>query len=202
MNSPSREPQQDRSRITRERLLASVVDILADHGWAAATVARVAEEAGVSRGAAQHHFPTREALITAALEQMFTDLTTLAASEPGEDFPPGHERIRYVVERAVDIYVGPNFRAALQVWAAAASDGALRERILPLEAKFARAAHAMTLAGIDPDGTNPNAHRLVQATLDLARGLGLAGTLSDDSRRRAQVVGTWAEQLTAALGRD
>ncbi|MCF8589753.1 TetR/AcrR family transcriptional regulator [Gordonia sp. HY285] len=201
MTASAREPQQDRSRITRERLLASAVDILADQGWAAATVAHVAEEAGVSRGAAQHHFPTREALITAALEQMFTDLTALAA-EDLDDLPPGPERIRVVVERAVDIYVGPNFRAALQVWAAAASDEALRERILPLEAKFARAAHAMTLAGLDPEGTDPNAHRLVQATLDLARGLGLAGTLSDDSRRRAQVVGTWADQLTAALRRD
>lgn len=200
MNVPNREPQQDRSRLTRELLLASTVDILADQGWAAATVARVAEAAGVSRGAAQHHFPTREALITAALDQMFTDLTALAADDL-DDLPPGPERIGAVVERAVDIYVGPNFRAALQVWAAAASDDALREQILPLEAKFARAAHAMTLAGLDPQGTDPNAFRLAQATLDLARGLGLAGTLSDDSRRRAQVVGTWVEQLTAALGR-
>lgn len=200
MNVPNREPQQDRSRLTRELLLASTVDILADQGWAAATVARVAEAAGVSRGAAQHHFPTREALITAALDQMFTDLTALAADDL-DDLPLGPERIGVVVERAVDIYVGPNFRAALQVWAAAASDDALREQILPLEAKFARAAHAMTLAGLDPQGTDPNAFRLAQATLDLARGLGLAGTLSDDSRRRAQVVGTWVEQLTAALGR-
>ena len=30
----------------------------------------VAERAGVSRGAAQHHFPTREALFTAALEHV------------------------------------------------------------------------------------------------------------------------------------
>lgn len=200
MNVPTREPQQDRSRLTRERLLASTVDLLADHGWAAATVARVAEVAGVSRGAAQHHFPTREALITAALDQMFHDLTALAADDL-DDLPAGPERIGVVVERAVDIYVGRNFRAALQVWAAAASDQALREQILPLEAKFARAAHTMTLAGLDPEGTDPNAYRLAQATLDLARGLGLAGTLSDDSRRRAQVVRTWVEQLTAALGR-
>lgn len=201
--SPSvREPQQDRSRITRERLLASTVDILSEQGWASATVARVAEEAGVSRGAAQHHFPTREALITAALEQMFTELTAQAAQELDDLPASGPERVHVVVERAVDIYVGPDFRAALQVWAAAASDEALREQILPLEAKFARAAHAQTLAGLDPDGTEPEAYRLAQATLDLARGLGLAGTLSDDSRRRSQVVATWVALVTAALGHE
>ncbi|GAA4659611.1 TetR/AcrR family transcriptional regulator [Gordonia humi] len=199
MTGSPREPQQDRSRLTRERLLTSTIDILSGQGWAAATVARVAEEAGVSRGAAQHHFPTREVLITAALEQMFTDLTASAAQDVA-DLPAGPERIGIVVARAVEIYVGRNFRAALQVWAAAASDEVLREQILPLEAKFARAAHEMTLAGLDPDGRNPNAYRLAQATLDLARGLGLAATLSDDSRRRAQVVATWVEQVELGLG--
>ncbi len=198
MTQPVREPQQDRSRITRERLLSSTLDILASAGWASATVARVAEEAGVSRGAAQHHFPTREALITAALEQMFTQLTSMAAGAAG-DLPDGPERIDIVVGRAVDIYVGREFKAALQVWAAAASDELLREQITPLEAKFARAAHRMTLAGLDPDGTRPSAYRLAQATLDLARGLGLADTLTDDSKRRAQVVDTWTEQLRVAL---
>ncbi|MFD0328385.1 TetR/AcrR family transcriptional regulator [Streptacidiphilus monticola] len=44
---------------------------MAASGWSATTVAVVAEHAGVSRGAAQHHFPTREDLITAALDHMF-----------------------------------------------------------------------------------------------------------------------------------
>ncbi|GED99813.1 TetR family transcriptional regulator [Gordonia spumicola] len=197
MNQPVRAPQQDRSRITRERLLASTLDILAVHGWAAATVARVAEEAGVSRGAAQHHFPTREALITAALEQMFTEL--IAMADTREALPDGPERIDIVVGRAVEIYTGREFKAALQVWAAAASDEVLREQITPLEAKFARAAYRMTRNGLDPDGSQPLSHRLAQATLDLARGLGLADTLTDDSVRRAQVVATWSEQLRAAL---
>ena len=54
-----REPQQDRSRVTRARLLESAVSCLAELGWNGATVAVVAEHAGVSRGATQHYFPTR-----------------------------------------------------------------------------------------------------------------------------------------------
>jgi hypothetical protein len=42
-------------------------------------------------------------------------------------------------------------------------------------------------------------HRLVQATLDLARGLGLADVLTDDSARRTEVVRAWAAHLDAAL---
>ncbi|GAC67793.1 TetR/AcrR family transcriptional regulator [Gordonia soli] len=196
----ARAPQQERSRLTRERLLSSCIDVLARDGWAAATVAAVAENAGVSRGAAQHHFPTREALITAALEQMFDELTTSASARPGGLPAPGPDRIRAVVERAVAIYTGTEFKAALQVWAAAASDPTLRELILPMEEKFARAAHRMTVLALDPTGEDERVHRLAQVTLDLARGLGLADTLSDDSARRALVVATWSDQLVEVLG--
>ena len=195
----ARQPQQERSRATRDRLLYVTVEMLAAQGWSATTVAAVAEAAGVSRGAAQHHFPTREALITAVMEQMF-DAMTSEASASATEFPVDHEaRVAAVVDRAVAIYVGTDLKAALQVWSAAASDPGLRAVILPLEAKLARAAHRFTVTALDPDGEHPEAHRLAQVTLDLARGLGLADTLSDDSRRRRQVVATWTEQLAAAL---
>jgi len=191
-------PQQERSRITREGLLRAAVDVLAEQGWAAATVATVAARAGVSRGAAQHHFPTRGALVTATLEQIFADLTAVTSETTATE--PAGDRIAAVVDRAVAIYTGKEFKAALQVWAAAASDPALRELILPLEAKFARAAHRMTVQALGPSDDDQRIHRIAQLTLDLARGLGLADTLSDDSKRRAQVVATYIELVRSALG--
>ncbi|MCK0438460.1 TetR/AcrR family transcriptional regulator [Gordonia alkaliphila] len=199
MTVAPREPRQERSRQTRERLLAATVDMLAVKGWSATTVTAVAEAAGVSRGAAQHHFPAREDLITAVLESMF-EVMTAEAAQTLEHLPDGPERIDAVVDRAVSIYTGRQFKAALQVWAAAASDETLRELILPLEAKLARAAHKLTVAGLDPTGEHGStAHRLAQITLDLARGFGLADTLSDDSQRRAQVTAAWVQQVKAAL---
>ena len=41
---------------------------------------------------------------------------------------------------------------------------------------------------------------LVQATLDLVRGLGLAATITDDTRRRARILDRWAATLDAQLG--
>ena len=199
MTVPARAPQQERSRQTRERLLSATVDMLAAKGWSATTVSAVAEAAGVSRGAAQHHFPAREDLITAVLEEMFQQMTAEAACAL-DGLPEDADRIETVVDRAVSIYIGKSFKAALQVWAAAASDQNLRELVLPLEAKLARAAHKFTVRGLDPEGAHgAEAHRLAQLTLDLARGLGLADTLSDDSARRAQVTAAWVDQLKLTL---
>ncbi|MEY9886882.1 AcrR family transcriptional regulator [Catenulispora sp. MAP12-49] len=193
-----REPQQDRSRATRRRLLEACVDCLADGGWSATTVAVVAERAGVSRGAAQHHFPTREDLITAALEHMFDERIDSARAELAA--PGTSPTTEAVVARVVEHFTGTLFKAALQVWTAAAADEALRERVVPLEQKFGRVAYRMAIEALGVGDEDETGHRLVQATLDLARGLGLADVLTDDSARRAEVVRAWAAHLDAVLG--
>src|SRR5258708_6476254 len=121
------EPKQDRSRATRQRLLEATIDCLADKGWASATVSVVAERAGMSRGAAQHHFPTREDLITAALEYMFDTRTDHAEAETvAAVAADGVARTEAVVAGLVESYTSPLFKAALQVWTHAAADAALR----------------------------------------------------------------------------
>ncbi|WP_338886303.1 TetR/AcrR family transcriptional regulator [Rhodococcus sovatensis] len=194
----AREPKQDRSRATRLRLLEATIASLADQGWSATTVGVVAEKAGVSRGATQHHFPTREDLITAALDYMF-DTRMDDARRESTALPPGLARTEAVVERLVEYYTGPVFKAALQVWTAAAADPEMRARVLPLEDKFGRVAHRMAVEHLGVDDRDPQTHRLVQATLDLARGLGLADVLSDDSRRRGEIVRAWAGVLDSSL---
>ncbi|MGA9871835.1 MAG: TetR/AcrR family transcriptional regulator [Rhodococcus sp. (in: high G+C Gram-positive bacteria)] len=194
----AREPKQDRSRATRQRLLEATIFSLASQGWGATTVGVVAEKAGVSRGATQHHFPTREDLITAALDYMF-DTRMDDARRESSDLPVGPARTEAVVQRLVEYYTGPMFKAALQVWTAAAADPEMRARVLPLEDKFGRVAHRMAVEQLGADDRDPQTHRLVQATLDLARGLGLADVLSDDSRRRSEIVRAWAGVLDQGL---
>lgn len=196
-----RTPKQDRSRITRERLLGASIDLLATQGWAATTVGAVAAAAGVSRGAAQHHFPTREDLITAALghmiEQRLEDVRSVGLDLPG----PGLERTVAVVRLVVQHYTSDLFKAALHVWTAAASDPALRDRVLPLENHMSREVLAIAAAALDRDLADVRVRRALQTTLDLARGLGLADVLSDDSARRDKVIRFWAETLDLVLAR-
>jgi AcrR family transcriptional regulator len=191
-------PKQDRSRATRQRLLETAVRCLANHGWETSTVAFIAAEAGISRGAVQHHFRTREALIIAALEYMFAERVASldALPDPAGSDP---DRVHAVVTGLVDAVGGELFRAALQVWTVAAADPELRSAVVPLERHFARGVHRRAVRLLRADDTDPAARALIQATLDLARGLALADVLTDDSRRRARVVRAWSTQLAAAL---
>lgn len=199
MTSPAqREPQQERSRATRLRLLEAAINCLAELGYQASTVAVVAERAGVSRGAAQHHFPTREALFTAAVEhvtreraeEMRQELAGLPGQRPDAD---------RVVEVIFTLFSGTMFRAALALWVAAAAEPALREQIVALEARMGRETHRIVVEILDADETRPGVRETIQATLDLARGLGLANLLTDDSRRRAGIAAQWSRMLSAQI---
>ncbi|BFU44999.1 TetR/AcrR family transcriptional regulator [Krasilnikovia sp. MM14-A1004] len=191
-------PKQDRSRATRQRLLETAVRCLATHGWEVSTVGFIAAESGISRGAVQHHYRTREALIIAALEHMFGERTTLLDALPDPE-GSGPERVHTVVTGLVEAMGGELFRAALQVWTVAAADAELRAAVVPLERHFAREVHRRAVRLLRVDDSDPAMRGLIQATLDLARGLALADVLTDDSRRRARVVRAWSTQLAAAL---
>ncbi|MET7513303.1 TetR/AcrR family transcriptional regulator [Streptomyces sp. NPDC005480] len=188
-----RAPKQDRSRATRRRLLEAAVSCLAERGWSGSTVSVVAERAGVSRGAAQHHFPTREDLFTAAVEYVAEERSTALRALR----PRGRTE---VVAALVDLYTGPLFRAALHLWVAASNEPQLGGRVTELEARVGRETHRIAVELLAADESRPGVRETVQGLLDMARGLGLANLLTDDGPRRERVVAQWAEILDGALG--
>ena len=121
-----------------------------------------------------------------------TPLTPPAASpRPGKGRP---------VELVVDLYTGPMFRAALALWVASAAEPELAAQVMPLEVRIGRQVHRLVVELLGADETEPGVRESIQATLDLARGLGLANLLTDDSARRRPIVDQWATMLDAALG--
>jgi AcrR family transcriptional regulator len=188
-NGVDRAPKQDRSRATRQRLLAAAVACLAERGWAGSTVSVVAERAGVSRGAAQD-------LFTAAVEYVAEERSTALRAL----FPEGAADRRAVVAALVDLYTGPLFRAALHLWVAASDEEQLRPRVTELEGRVGRETHRIAVDLLGADESRPGVRESVQGLLDMARGLGLANLLTDDGARRERVVAQWAALLDEALG--
>ena len=104
-----------------------------------------------------------------------------------------------MVDLLAALCTGPLFVAALELWMAARHDPALRDALVPLEAKVGREMHQLTVEMLGADETRPGVREAVQATLDLLRGLGVANLLNDDSHRRAQLLTTWKRQLATIL---
>jgi len=197
-STPVRTPQRERSRATQARVLEATLECLLERGWSGTTTTLVATRAGVSRGAQLHHYPTKSALVVAAVghlaERRATEIRTEAAGVPA-----GAERLDRVVDMLATAFTGPLFVAALELWVAGRTDPELRDALVPLEDRVGREMHRLTVELLDADERQPGVREAIQATLDLMRGLGVANLLSDDSARRTALLGAWKRQLAAIL---
>lgn len=175
--------------------MEATIDCLAELGWAGTTTTEVSQRAGVSRGAQLHHFPSKQDLVVAAVEHLTERRREELAHTAGN--LPITGRTRAVLKILSTQFIGPVYFAALELWVAARTDPELLKAVGPLEQRVGRETHkyAVELFGVDEKlGEN---RALVQATLDLLRGLGLAASLSDDTARRNRLLDAWAPVLDA-----
>ncbi|WP_244242502.1 TetR/AcrR family transcriptional regulator [Nocardioides seonyuensis] len=196
----TRVPQEERTRVMRARLLEATVDLLVERGFTGTSTTLVSERAGVSRGAQLHHFPTKNDLVVAAVEHL-TELRAAELAEAVAALPGGKRRTRAVLEMLGDHFASPVFVAALELWVAARTDETLSAAVRPLEQRVGRETHKLTSVALGADESQPGVRELVQATLDLVRGLGLANTFSDDTARRRRILDHWADVLDRELNR-
>jgi AcrR family transcriptional regulator len=193
-------PQEERTRAMRQRLLEATVDCLVEHGWSGTSTTLVSQRAGVSRGAQLHHFPTKNDLVLAAVTHL-SERRGQELREAAARLPTGTRRTRAVLDMLADHFTSAVFTAALELWVAARVDETLHAAVVPLEQRVGREAHRIAVDALGVDESRPRVRELVQATLDLVRGLGLANTISDDTARRRRILAAWATTLDHELER-
>jgi AcrR family transcriptional regulator len=193
-----RVPQEERTRAMRQRLLEATVECLVEHGWSGTSTTLVSQRAGVSRGAQLHHFPTKNDLVVAAVEHL-SELRGEELREAARRLPTGTRRTRAVLEMFAEHFTSPVFTAALELWVAARTDDVLRAAVVPLEERVGREVHRIAVDALGVEESVPRVRELVQSTLDLVRGLGLANTITDDTARRRRILDAWAHTLDAEL---
>ena len=194
----ARVPQEERTRAMRQRLLEATVELLVERGWSGTTTTLVSKRAGVSRGAQLHHFPTKNDLVLAAVAHL-SEVRGRELAVAATNLPSGRRRTRAVLEMLADHFTSPVFTAALELWVAARTDPQLLAALAPLEQRIGREIHRRTVELLGVDEKQPGVRELVQATLDLVRGLGLANTISDDTARRKRILDHWARTLDAQI---
>jgi AcrR family transcriptional regulator len=97
---------------TRRKLLDVAIAALCEGGYAALTSTGVSERAGLTRGAFQHHFPNRLALLRAVIDETTAELNDLPVAYPGETI---RERIDAAVERYWEYFRSTNYMAVVQL---------------------------------------------------------------------------------------
>jgi AcrR family transcriptional regulator len=182
VSAPARRSQAQRSAATRDALLDATIACLVEDGYASTTTSRVAERAGVSRGAHLHHFQTRSALVAAAMERL-ADRRGDALLAAAERLPAGRERLEQGLDLLWTGYAGPLYQAALDLWTHARTDEELRERLVPVERGLDRQTTQVTRRLFPELAERPDFDHMVEMAAATMRGLALLETLHPGSGR-------------------
>lgn len=105
--------QAERTTETRARIVQAVHDCISEQGFARTTAAEIAKRAGVTWGAAQHHFGGKDGILLAVLEDSFARFAALLADVP--DDAPLAARVEQFVERAWEHFSSPHYRSTFEI---------------------------------------------------------------------------------------
>lgn len=197
-----RVPQQERSSLTRTRVLDAAVKALLELGYANTTAAVVADRAGVSRGAMQYHFRTKSELLAAAVEHL--------AASIGEDLRLAARRLpeggQDRVEQVIDLLRAGSTGDLAIVWMelnlAARTERELHQLMEGVDRRLRSSIRrqAIELFGADPD--DGRAVLFIDMSLLLLSGLSLArGTAHGRSTRQREnlILAAWQEAAPVLL---
>ena len=127
--------QAHKSSTTRDQILNAAIRCIVDNGYANTTTTKIAEIAGLSRGATLHHFPSKMDIIRAAVE--FLHQKQLRAFRKSiAHIPNGSDRVISAVESYWAHVKHPIFVAIFELSVAARHDEDLADVLRPAQKAF------------------------------------------------------------------
>ncbi len=194
--------QEDRSAATRASLVQATLSLLLSKGYAATTAVDIAAHAGMTRGALNHHFASKDELVIAAFDLHLALVTTDIRSYAGL-VSAGALSLNDFIDRVWTIMSGRFFMLTLEEITAARHNDYLRVQLAGRTRIFHDALdgiwnHFFAQTGL----AGAEIEVMLNATLCLLRGMGVQTVLRDDPVYYRRLLQFWktvmAEQIAAA----
>ncbi|MGI9228861.1 MAG: TetR/AcrR family transcriptional regulator [Gammaproteobacteria bacterium] len=127
--------QAHKSSNTRDQILDATIRCIVEYGYASTTTTKIAEVAGLSRGATLHHFPSRMDVIRAAVDYLHQKRLR-AFRKSIANIPENVDRVKMAVESYWTHVTHPMFVAFFELSVAARSDKELETILRPAQKAF------------------------------------------------------------------
>src|ERR1700738_3062465 len=169
-----RRTQAERSEETRTRILKAAANLIRKRGYARFRTAEVAKEAGLSRGAPLHTFPT-------------------AVNKP-------RDLIEAVIEDAREFFFSEHFMIAIDIVLSTSTDQSVRKQILDISRKARRPVETAWAEALAANGVPGQlASDIVALTLSLVRGMALRTLWDNDPKWFDELFSLWRQMIKVFL---
>jgi len=196
-HSPSRQHQ--KSKRAREEICEAAIASLVELGYARTSIGQVVARTSLSKGALQHHFPTKEDLITATADYLLQRSLVRTASD-NPDYQE-LEAISQILLRTWTHLINTDaYRALLEILNAARTDEQLKARISPRLRHWNQAIDRQMVAQFESTvADDDDVVVLMLMNRSLMRGLVIQDRYQDDPASSMKVVLRWIEIVAPLL---
>ena len=172
-----------RGRQTRDRLIATTIDLVRERSYQGASVFEVAKAAGVTPGALQHHFGSKAVLMMRVVDEILRAGDTAGLPWPPPTLALPERAASFVRLMWTQVYEPPRFLAAWQVYFGSCIDPELRDYIADQRAVLADSLHARFAAIFPEAARSDGLEAFVDLLLSSLRGIGLSRLFGPDTAR-------------------
>jgi AcrR family transcriptional regulator len=175
VSAPARDrrTQAERREATRTALLDAAVDCLAQEGYANTTTRRIAERAGVTPGALQHHFESKAQLLAETRRHIGARFAQQVLARGYPEIPSIQLRCELFLDQLWELFDGPAFAAIVELRVAARTDRELHEHLSSVEREVASVAATFSRALYPELADRPGFAQLIATGMATMRGLAM-----------------------------
>jgi AcrR family transcriptional regulator len=199
---PPRRTQEERTQQTQEKLVRSTIELLKKRRYVGLRTIDVAEHAGLSKGASTHHFPTKDALVLRALEEVYRYTQERALKRIASAGSTTRDLLDALVEDSKAFFLSDDFLLSLDlVMVDPQSDlgtqvkALARTYRLPVEQAWVealvRVGHSLR-----------QAEHVVRLTFALARGFGIRQLIAGPEAAADELMDSWLSTAATLLAAD
>jgi AcrR family transcriptional regulator len=198
----ARRTQQERRVKTRSAILKASLRLLVEQGYTKFSASAVARMDGVSRGAQEHYYRTRDDLIVATLRYAMDEALVYALSIARDPRHSTDPIVRFLAD-SEHFFLNPRYRAFIEIMVAARAEPRLLRHWVPLVRDARRRLDKVWTDRLTAAGYKPaDVRRFIELTHYVLRGLMLVETWLPYKPNRRDVLRTWRSLAPAILHRS
>lgn len=202
-DSGTKKIQQEKSRLMRQRLIDATLDCLQKYGYNGASLSKILDAAGVSRGAWRHHYESKNDLVAAASEHLLST-TVERAHSIAHELSKTTINIEQIIEFIWDEFYQGAYR---DVWiefnVACRTNTQLYERLTPVIKNFFREMDSIWNQHLDYlSKPGISAEMIMNLSLYLMRGMALQSISMDDPEHYREMRSQWAKMVYLLIDQD
>lgn len=195
-----RRTQAERTTQMRRRICEATLEVLCMVGFDRLSLAMVAAQAGISRGAITHHFHSKSDILVGSFEHMIAEWQKeRVAFSSSKEAITLEDYLRFLWKQ---VFNRPTYIASIDLMLAARADADLQSRLRVVLADWMDVRDLLAQEIVGPDVAGIPRAKYMQLSLSVMRGMAVHESFNVEPQINDALLDTWIEMTTRLIEND